>query len=185
MGSIWAESIHRSFDQALELLAAAVGDCTDELWEASMWQAPAPALDQAVLGAAGEPVSDPVQRLALAQRHATPWGVAWHALEVLDYDLNGEFGPWAPPPPFTGHAHWRDLTRLPVAWSRSQVLGYIDYCRERVRTTLASMTDDRAAAPLPPAHRYAGRPHAWAITALVGHTTEHASQIRQFITMAR
>ena len=31
-------------------------------------------------------------------------------------------------------------------------------------------------------HRYSGRPHAWIITAAVGHTIEHGSQIRQFIT---
>jgi len=30
----------------------------------------------------------------------------------------------------------------------------------------------------------AAGPHAWIITGLVGHTTEHASQIRQFITAA-
>jgi uncharacterized damage-inducible protein DinB len=64
------------------------------------------------------------------------------------------------------------------------MLAYIDYCRERVRNTLAGMTDENAATPLPPAHRYRGQPRAWIITALVGHATEHASQIRQFITAA-
>lgn len=111
--------------------------------------------------------------------------MAWHALESFDYDLNGEFGPWAPPPPFTGHPHWRGLTSLPVPWSRAEMRAYIDYCRQRARTTLAGMTDEQAATPLPPAHRYRGQPHAWVITDLVGHTTEHASQIRQFIATAR
>ena len=64
------------------------------------------------------------------------------------------------------------------------MLGYIDYCRQRVRDTLAGMTDEQAATPLPPAHRYRGQPHAWIITGPVGHTTEHAAQIRQFITAA-
>jgi hypothetical protein len=81
--------------------------------------------------------------------------VAWHALECLDYDLNGEFGPWAPPPPFTGKPHWQ-MSRLPAAWSRCDTLGYIDYCRQRVRDTLADMTEVKAATPLPPAHRYCG-----------------------------
>jgi hypothetical protein len=53
-----------------------------------------------------------------------------------------------------------------------------------VRDRLAGLTDEKAAQPLPPAHRYGGQPHAWVITALVGHTTEHASQIRQFTTAA-
>lgn len=64
------------------------------------------------------------------------------------------------------------------------MLAYIDYCRHHTRTTLASMTDDTAARPLPPAHRYGGQPHAHIIAGMVGHTTEHASQIRQFITAA-
>lgn len=184
MASIWVESLGRDFEQALDLLAAAVRDCTDELWERPMWQVPAPDANHKFLGPDWKAVADPPQRGALVhrwvQRRSTPWSVAWHALEGLDYDLNGEFGPWSPPPPFTGHPHWRDLPSLPAAWSQSETLAYIDYCRHRVRSALAGMTDERAATPLPPAHRYRGQPHAWVITSLVGHTTEHAAQIRQF-----
>ena len=64
------------------------------------------------------------------------------------------------------------------------MLGYLDYCRKRVHDTLAGMTDEKAATPLPQAHRYSGQPHAWIITGAVGHTIEHAAQIRQFITAA-
>jgi hypothetical protein len=188
MTSIWVESLGRSFEQSLDLLAAAVRDCTDELWEAPMWEVTPLAVDHQFLDSDWKPITDPAQRGALAQRwverRSTPWSVAWHALEGLDYDLRGEFGPWAPPPPFTGRPHWRDLPSLPAAWSRSELLGYIEYCRARVRTTLADLTDEQAATPLPPAHRYRGQPHAWIITSAVGHTTEHASQIRQFITTA-
>ena len=46
------------------------------------------------------------------------------------------------------------------------------------------MTEEKAATPLPASHRYRGQPYAWVITSLVGHTTEHGSQIRQFITAA-
>lgn len=188
MGSIWVESLGRGLEQALDLLDAAVRDCPDELWETAMWQVPSPDDNHQFLGSDWKPVTDPARRDALVQRWvqrwAAPWSVAWHALELLDYDLNGEFGPWAPPLPFTGHPHWRDLPSLPAAWSRTEVLGYIDYCRQRVRNTLAAMTDEKAATPLPHAHRYRGQPHAPIIMGLVGHTTEHASQIRQFITAA-
>jgi hypothetical protein len=188
MASIWVESLGRNFEQALDLLAAAVRDCTDELWETSMWPVAAPAADHPFLGSDWKPITDPAQRSALArgwvERRSTPWSVAWHAMEGLDYDLSGEFGPWSPPPPFTGHPHWRDLPTLPTAWSRSEMLGYVEYCRERVHNTLAGMTDEKAATPLPPTHRYKGQPHAWIITGAVGHTTEHASQIRQFVTTA-
>jgi len=178
------ESLVRSLEQGLDLLGAAVRDCTDELWETSMWPVPAPDLDIELRGPDGRAVTQPAERYALIQRWSTPWGVAWHALECFDYDLNGEFAPWSPPPPFAGHLHWRELTSLAAAWSRSEMLAYVDYCRLQVRNTLPSMTDEKAATPLPLAHRYRGQPHAWIITSLVGHTTEHASQIRQFITAA-
>ena len=138
-----------------------------------MWQVVAPHF-----------VTDPVQRSALVQRRSTPWSVAWHALECFDYDLNGDFAPWAPPQPFTEHPHWRDLTSLPAAWTAAEMLGYIDYCREQVRKVLADLTDEKAATPLPASHRYRGQPYAWIVTGMVGHTIEHASQIRQFINGA-
>jgi hypothetical protein len=180
MTSIWVESLGRNFEAALDLMAAAVRDCTDELWESSMWEVPAEGRETNWLAPR---VTNPAARHALVQRHSTPWGVSWHALECLDYDLTGEFGPWAPPPPFAGIGGWQ-ITSLPAAWTRSDILGYIDYCRQRVRDTLDGMTDEKAATPLPPAHRYHGQPHAWILTGAVGHTIEHGSQIRQFITAA-
>lgn len=175
MSSIWVESLARNFEGALGLLEAAVRDCPDELWETSMWVVQAP--DAAL-------ATEPAAPHLFVERRSTPWSISWHALEILDYDLAGEFTPWEPPPPFTGKAHWRDIATLPSAWSRPELLGYIDYCRQRVRDTLSDMTDERAATRLPPAHRYHGRPYAWALTALPLHTVEHASQIRQFITAA-
>lgn len=188
MASIWVEGVGRSHDQALDMLAAAVRDCTDERWEASMWEVPEPGADHQFLGSDWKPITDSAQRAALVrgwiERRSAPWSVAWHALEVLDYDLNGEFGPWSPPPPFAGHPHWRDLPSLPAAWSRAEMLGYIDHCRQLLRSKLASITDEAAATPLPQAHRFGGQPHAFIITGLAVHTAEHAAQIRQFITGA-
>ena len=184
MASIWVESIGRSLEQSLDLLAAAVRDCTDDLWQAPMWQVPVPDLAREIVGPEGKAITDATERRRLVQRHSTPWGVAWHALECLDYDLNGEFGPWAPPPPFAGHPHWRDLTSLPVPWSRPEMLGYVDYCRSQAADVLERMTEEKAARALSRVHRYRDQPHAWIIAGLVVHTTEHASQIRQFITGA-
>ncbi len=188
MASIWVESLSRSFDQALDLMAAAVRDCTDDLWESGMWQVTPPGADHQFLGSDWSPITDEAQRSTLIERwvhrRSTPWSVAWHALEVFDYDLNGEFGPWTPPPPFAGHPHWRDLPGLPAAWSRSEIGGYIDHCRQRAHDTLEDMTDERAATLLPPAHRNEGQPYSWSLTGLAVHTTEHAAQIRQFITTA-
>src|SRR5689334_22637831 len=127
MGSIWVESIGRSLEQALDLMASGVRKCPDELWERGMWRVDVPGAEQQFLGADWKPITDASLRIELAQRwverRSTPWSVAWHALEVLDYDLNGEFGAWSPPPPFAGHPHWRDLPTMSAAWSRAEILG--------------------------------------------------------------
>jgi len=181
VASIWVESLAQSFEAALDLVAAATRECTDTLWESSMWEVPADLFGPEPPGPDGAPVTDLAARHTLVQRRSTPWSVAWHALECLDYDLTGEFGPWAPPAPFKGTPHWL-LTTLPRAWTRSEIAGYVDYCRQRVRDTLADVTEEKEAKPLPPAHRYRGQPHARIISAAVGHTIEHGSQIRQFVT---
>lgn len=180
MQSVWAKSVARSLDEALELLAAAVRDCPDARWRTPMWRVQAPEIVGAVRDVDGRPVTDPTQRDALVQRWSAPWSVAWHALEVLDYDLTGELHAWAPPPPFAGKPHWQTFTSLPVPWSPAELDGYIDYCRQRVQDALVGMTEDKAATVLPPAHRYQGQPYALIVTALIGHTTAHATQIRQF-----
>ncbi len=188
MSSVWANALARSLAHTLDDLAEAVRDCPAGLWEQPMWQTPTLPPDHQFLDENWAPVTDTLQRSNLARqwvrRRSTPWSVAWHALESLDYDLNGEFSRWSPPPPFAGHPHWRDLPALPAAWSATDIGAYIDYCRERANVSLAPMTDESASRELPPAHRYAGRPHAWILAGLPAHTAEHAAQIRQFCAPA-
>lgn len=189
MTSIWAESVAAALDDALIALALAVGACEGDVWETSMWEVPVEGFGDFWLGdpanplagTDGELVTDPAERLALAQRFSTPWSVAWHALEVLDYDLTGDLAPWAgPPAPFAAHPHWRDFTSVPP-WQQSEVLGYIEHCRQRVRDTFDGLTDDRAATPLPGTHRRAGTPYARILVSLVAHTNEHAAQLLQHV----
>lgn len=168
----------------MESLAAAVRDCPDGLWQEPMWEVQASDIVGEVRDVGGRPVTDRAQRDALVQRWSAPWSVAWHALEVLDYDLAAELDAWAPPPPFAGKPHWQTFTSLPIPWSRAQISEYVDYCRRRVRDALTGMTEEKASALLPPAHRYKGRPYARIVTGLIGHTTAHATQIRQFTTAA-
>lgn len=184
MGTIWAESVRRSLDEALELLGAVTRDCPDELWSAPMWRVQPSEIVGEVYDGEGSIITDSAQREARIQRWSQPWSVAWHALEVLDYDLAGELNPWTPPRPFAGNPHWLTFTSLPVGWSHSEIAGYIDHCRQRVRDSLADVTEDKAATLLPPTHRYAGKPYAWLVTSLIGHTTAHATQIRQFTDAA-
>jgi len=179
VGSVWAESVRWSLDDAIGLLGAAVRDCPDDLWCAPMWRVQSSEIVGEVYDGDGIAITDAEQRDARIQRWSQPWSVAWHALEVLDYDLTGELAAWAPPPPFAGHPHWRTFTSLRVGWSQSEIAGYVNFCRQRVQDTLGNLTEGAAAIPLPATHRYAGRPYAWIVTSLIAHTTAHAMQIRQ------
>jgi hypothetical protein len=163
-------------------LALAVGVCEGDTWETSMWEVPARDPAHELTGPGGDLVTDPDERLRLVQRFSTPWSVAWHALEVIDYDLTGDFEPWGlPPAPFLDHPHWRDFTSLPRPWQQSEILGYVEHCQQRVRETFDGLTDERAAAPLPASHRKAGMPYARLLVSLVAHTNEHAAQILQHV----
>ncbi len=69
-------------------------------------------------------------------------------------------------------------------FTKAELLGYIGYCRGRVRRTLDALTEDAAARPLPDAHRYHGMLYGVIVGRMPLHVLEHAAQIRQFLTAA-
>lgn len=183
--TIWVESLRRNFEDALDVVEAAIRDCTDELWQMNMWEVPDDDPASEVRGPDGNLITDPAERHPLVQRHGQPWGVAWHALEILHYDLTAGAGfvPWEYWPPFGGRTG-SDVTTLPTLWTRADLLGYVAHCRQLVDDTLKELTDEEAATVVPPGRRARGRPYAWLLTSIPGHVMEHASQVRQFITAA-
>lgn len=164
MTSVLVQSMAKNFEDALRMLEAAVSDCPGELWEMDIWPDEAPTRPGPHGGLQG----------------SAPWFLAYHALSVLDYDLTGDVERWEPPPPFHEHV-WGWPSRV---FSQADLLGYIDWCRGRIRRTLDALTDDAAARPLPESHRYRGMPFGVLVGTLPMHAIEHAAQIRQFITAA-
>jgi DinB superfamily len=160
----FVQSMVSNFEEALRLLEAALTDCPDDLWEADLWPDEAP--------------TGPTPRGGL--HGSAPWFLAYHALSTLDYDLSAEFEPWAPPQPFDENTY-----AFPNrVFTKAELLGYIDYCRRRVRLTLAALTEDAAARPLPDTHRYHGMLYGVIVGRVPLHVLEHAAQIRQFLTAA-
>jgi hypothetical protein len=153
-----------NFEQALRLLEVALTDCPDELWETDLWPDEAPTAPTPHGGLHG----------------SAPWFLAYHALTTVDYDLTAEFGPWAPPRPFDENT-WSSPNRM---FTKAEVLGYVDYCRGRVHSTLAALTEEAAARPLPSAHRHHPMLYGVIVGSMPLHVVEHASQIRQFLTAA-
>ena len=118
-----------NFEEALRLMAAAIADCPDDLWETDLWPDEAP--------------TAPTPQGGL--HSSAPWFLAYHALLTLDYDLSAEFEPWEPPEPFDENTY-----AFPNrVFTKAELLGYIAYCRGRVRTTLDALTEEVAAQPLP------------------------------------
>ena len=157
-------SMASNFEEGLRLMEAALTDCPDALWETDLWP------DEASTG--------PAPHGGL--HGSAPWFLAYHALSPLDYDLSAELEPWAPPQPFDENTY-AFPDRM---FSRAELLGYVDYCRGRVRRTLDVLTEETAAQPLPAAHRYHGMLYGVVVGRQPLHVIEHASQIREFLTAA-
>lgn len=69
-------------------------------------------------------------------------------------------------------------------FTKSELVGWIELVRTRVRQTLNALTDETAVRPLPHTHRYAVTLFGVIVGSLPLHTLEHATQIRQFLTAA-
>lgn len=164
MPSVLVQSMSRNFHDSLARLEAALADTPGGLWETDLWpdEAPTgPASDGGLVGSA-------------------PWFLGYHALTVLDYDLSGGFEAWEPPKPFDENV-WSLPARV---FSKAELLGYVAHCRTRVERTLDALDEEPASRPLPKAHRYQGTAFGVLIGTLPMHVTEHASQIRQWLTAA-
>ena len=164
MTNPFVQSMSSNFEVALRLMEAALTDCPDDLWEKDLWPDEAP--------------TGPTPHGGL--HGSAPWFLGYHALLTLDYDLTAEFEPWEPPPPFDENTY-ASPNRM---FTKSELLGYADYCRGKVHRTLGALTEEAAARPLPDAHRYHGMLYGEIVGSLPLHVVEHASQIRQFLTAA-
>jgi hypothetical protein len=158
----FVQSIASNFDRALRLMEVALLDCPDDLWETDLWPDEAPTAPTPQGGLHG----------------SAPWFLGYHSLLTLDYDLTAEFEPWEPPEPFDENTYAFPNRKF----TKAELLGYVDYCRGRVRGTLDALTADAAARPLPRSHRYQGVRYGIIVGGVPLHVLEHACQIRQFLT---
>lgn len=162
MSSVLTVSVARNFESALRLMNAALTDCPDELWEADLW-----------------PGEGTTRRLPQGGLHGSAtWFLGYHALTCLDYDLGGDFERWTPPAPFDDNT-FAFPNRV---FSKTELLGYSDWCLSRARHCCETLSDELASRPLPTTHRYAGTPYGHVVTGIPLHVVEHASQIRQYLT---
>ena len=175
MASIWVESLGRNFEHALDLLVAAVRDCTDELWETSMWDVtkdPGWGRPQPPVLANGNPAPRGVNA------HSALWYATLHLVYTLDWNFSARVSAWEPPPPFRKDD--LDAHRLPRrTYTRDELLSYIGYVNEKTRTTLTAVAADEAALA-----RH-GRTTADWLVAGFGHAIAHFGNLQTFLWQHR
>jgi hypothetical protein len=113
----------RQFGAAIDMLGKALRNCPDELWEKPLWE------DQ------------PDQWVATG--FSAFWYLGYHTLFWLDLYLTGAEEGFAPPQPFD-LVEMEANERLPRVYSRTEVLGYLDYCRNRCQETILVLSTEEA-----------------------------------------
>jgi hypothetical protein len=69
-------------------------------------------------------------------------------------------------------------------FTKSELVVYVSWCRDRVGQTLETVTEEMALRPLPSSHRMEGMQFGVLLGSTPLHVVEHASQVRQFLTAA-
>lgn len=173
--SPWTFALGEYLDVVLPDLAALVRGCSDDVWEMSMWDVgkdhgwgrPEPP----VL-ADGKP--DPRGLGA----YSAVWYATLHLVYTLDWNFSGRASDWEPPPPFRRGD--LDAGRLPQrTYTREELLSYVAYVQEKVRTTLVAVAADEAALA---GH---GRTSADWLVSGFGHSMAHFGNLQTFLWQHR
>jgi hypothetical protein len=152
------EMLLRQFEASIDMLGDALRDCPDELWEKKLWD---DQLDQWV--AVGFP---------------TFWYLGYHALFWLDLYLTGAEEGFTPPAPFD-LVEMEPNEALPRTYTREELLGYVDYCRQRCRETIRTLSIEQANRLC----QFGWGELTFAELQLYSlrHVQEHGAQLRMFI----
>ena len=152
------EMLWRQFEPAIDMLGEALRDCPDELWEKKLWE------DQ------------PDQWVASG--FSAFWYLGYHALFWLDLYLTGAEEGFTPPAPF-------DLVEmeagevLPRTYTREELLGYLETCRQRCRETIDALTGEQASRIC--RFPWGELPFAELQLYNLRHVQEHGAQLRMFL----
>lgn len=123
MTKIENQMLWRQFGAAIDMLGDALRACPDELWEKQLWE------DQ------------PDQWVA--KGFSKFWYLGYHTLFWLDLYLTGAEEGFTPPTPFDLVEMEANET-LPRTYTRTELLGYLEVCRQRCQETLVTMSSEQA-----------------------------------------
>lgn len=152
------EMLWRQFKITIDDLEKALHDCPDELWENRLW------------------ADQPDQWVAAG--FSAFWYLGYHTLFWLDLYLTGAEEGFSPPEPF-------DLVEmesgevLPRTYTRKELLGYLDDCRQKCRETILSLSPEQAnhLCTFP----WGEVPFGELLLYTMRHVQEHATQLNLFL----
>ena len=153
------QMVLRQFGIAIDSFGKALRDCPDELWEKRLWE------------------DEPDQWVASG--FSSFWYLCYHTLFWLDLYLTGAEEGFLPPEPFD-LVEMQDDEVLPRVYTRQELLGYLDYCRQRCQQTISTLTTEQA-------HRlcrfpWGELPFGELLLYNMRHVQEHAAQLQLFIS---
>jgi len=180
MTSIWLTSIAAQYRTILEDLAVGLRTCPDELWEESLYPVdPAGTISWTPLDPQGREFDDEATAHYKRRAQGAVWRTASHALFFTDADLSSMEQDWTPQPPLS--LHDEDPNVVPPAYSRENLLEYLDHCQRKVDQVFATLTDDQAEQPVAGSHRHCGTPVGKMLVVGLVHLQQHTAQIRAFL----
>jgi DinB superfamily len=181
----------REFDEAIDVLEAALRRCPEALWEASLWKVER--TDPGIWPRDDQP--EPGRTDESIQVFSALWKVAYHCLFYLDWYVTTEMmampiapgGSFATPEFIRGgveedpfNENW--TLKLPNhVYRRELLLEYLDYGRKRARQVISSLTDDDLAKTCGPDHPHAGKTLEQLLQINLAHLREHGGQIGRFL----
>ncbi len=152
------DMLWRQFAVTIDSFGAALRNCPDELWEKRLW------------------ADEPDQWVAAG--FSAYWYLCYHTLFWLDLYLTGAEEGFMPPEPF-------DLVEmeanevLPRTYSREELLGYLQTCRQRCQDTVTTLSTEQAyrVCRFP----WGEVPFAELMLYTMRHVQEHAAQLHFFL----
>jgi hypothetical protein len=158
MSIITNAMLWRQYAVTLDSLGQALRDCPAELWEARLW--------------------DDTPDQWVAAGFGAFWYLGYHTLFWLDLDLTGAEEGFRPPAPFD-LVEMEANEALPRTYTREELLGYLELCRQRYQQTIETLSTEGASRLC--RFPWGELPYGELLIYTLRHVQEHAAQLHLFL----
>ena len=159
MGIIDQSMLWRQFDLAITNLEHAIRACPEHLWESQLWQ------------------DEPDQWVAAG--FSNFWYLTYHTLFWIDLYLTGTEEGFMPPAPFA-LVEMRDNETLPRTYTPSELLGYLEHCRQATQSTIMQLSTEQA--ELRCSFSWGEVPFGELMIYTLRHVQEHGAHLHMFLS---